>query len=93
MVMLSDATDQWKPMPAAIYLYVNDSDATYKHAFQAGCTSVMESAVKDRNSSVITYGSNPYFYYVVYRLPDCRFFGLVISLLIVRSYRRNMIRS
>lgn len=45
MVMLSDAIDQWKPMPAAIYLYVNDTDATYKHAFQVGCTSVMESAV------------------------------------------------
>lgn len=44
MVMLSDARDQWKPMPTAIYLYVNDTDATYKQALQAGGTSVMEPA-------------------------------------------------
>ena len=44
MVMLSDARDQWKPMPVPIYLYVNYTDATYKQAFQAGGTSVMEPA-------------------------------------------------
>ncbi|MGB0029027.1 MAG: hypothetical protein WBP64_19560 [Nitrososphaeraceae archaeon] len=44
MVMLSDARDQWKPMPVPIYVYVNYTDATYKQAFQAGGTSVMEPA-------------------------------------------------
>jgi uncharacterized glyoxalase superfamily protein PhnB len=31
-------------MPTAIYLYVNDADATYKRALRAGATSVMEPA-------------------------------------------------
>lgn len=32
MVMLGDATEQWKPITGAIYLYVNDADAVYKRA-------------------------------------------------------------
>jgi PhnB protein len=42
MVMLGDATEQWKPITGAIYLYVNDADAVYKRALQAGATSIME---------------------------------------------------
>lgn len=42
MVMLGDATEQWKPITGAIYLYVNDADAIYKRALQAGATSIME---------------------------------------------------
>lgn len=42
MVMVGEATDQWKPMPAAIALYVEDTDAWYKRALQAGATSVRE---------------------------------------------------
>jgi PhnB protein len=42
MLMLGDATDQWKPMPCAIYLYVKDADAVYKRALQAGAASLME---------------------------------------------------
>ena len=44
-----------KPMPGAIYLYVNDTDATYKRALQAGASSVMEPADQfygDRNAGV-----------------------------------------
>ncbi len=55
MVMLADATDRWKPMPAGIYLYVKDTDATYKRALQAGGTSVMEPSNQfygDRNAGV-----------------------------------------
>src|ERR1700676_5302087 len=33
---------QGEPMPAAIYLYVNDTDAVYKQALQAGATSITE---------------------------------------------------
>jgi PhnB protein len=44
MVMLSEACDKFDPMPMAIYLYVTDSDATYKKAVQAGATSIMEPA-------------------------------------------------
>ena len=29
VLMMSDARGEWKPMPAAIYLYVKDADATY----------------------------------------------------------------
>jgi PhnB protein len=42
MVMLGDATEQWRPITGAIYLYVNDADAVYKKALQAGSTSIME---------------------------------------------------
>jgi uncharacterized glyoxalase superfamily protein PhnB len=55
VLMMSDAGDQWKPMPSAIYLYVNDTDATYKRALQAGATSLMEPADQfygDRNAGV-----------------------------------------
>ena len=42
MVMVGEATDQCKPMPATIALYVEDADAWYKRALQAGATSVRE---------------------------------------------------
>jgi PhnB protein len=55
VLMMSDARGDWKSMPSAIYLYVNDTDATYKRALQAGATSVMEPADQfygDRNAGV-----------------------------------------
>lgn len=54
-VMIADAGDPWKPMPTAIYLYVEDCDATYQRALQAGAISLMEPAdmfYGDRNSGV-----------------------------------------
>lgn len=42
-------------MPSAIYLYVNDTDTTYRRALQAGATSLMEPADQfygDRNAGV-----------------------------------------
>lgn len=42
VVMLADAHGQSKPMPASIYLYVKDVDATFKRALQAGATSTQE---------------------------------------------------
>jgi PhnB protein len=44
VVMLSEASDDWKPMPSALYVYVPDTDATYQRALQAGATSLMEPA-------------------------------------------------
>ena len=42
--MLAEASEAWKPMPGAIYLYVNDTDAIYKRALKAGAASLMEPA-------------------------------------------------
>lgn len=54
-VMVSEACEQWPSMPAALYLYVNDTDATYRRALDAGATTVMEPADQfygDRNAGV-----------------------------------------
>jgi PhnB protein len=54
-LMLSQATAQYPAMPAGIYLYVPDTDATYRAALAAGATSVMEPADQfygDRNAGV-----------------------------------------
>src|SRR5690349_19757234 len=44
VVMLSEARGQWEPTSSAIYVYVEDADATYRQAVGAGATSVMEPA-------------------------------------------------
>lgn len=44
VIMLAEASDNWKAMPGAIYLYVNDTDATYKRALRAEAASLMEPA-------------------------------------------------
>jgi PhnB protein len=44
MVMMGEASEKWPALPAAICLYVPDTDALYKKALQAGATSVMEPA-------------------------------------------------
>jgi uncharacterized glyoxalase superfamily protein PhnB len=55
MVMLAEARGEWKPMPSALYLYVKDTDATYRRALEAGACSLMEPADQfygDRNAGV-----------------------------------------
>ena len=42
IVEMGEAHDQWQPMPSAIYMYVEDVDATYKQALSAGATSALE---------------------------------------------------
>ncbi len=42
MIELSEARGDFKQMPCAIHLYLDDVDATYRQAIQAGGTSVME---------------------------------------------------
>jgi PhnB protein len=56
LIMLGQASPQWAPRPAALYLWVQDVDATYATALAAGATS--ESAPEDkpyghRNAGVV----------------------------------------
>jgi uncharacterized glyoxalase superfamily protein PhnB len=41
-IMMGQASERAKAMPAMLYLYVNDVDATYKQAIQAGGKSITE---------------------------------------------------
>ena len=41
-IMLSQARDEFKPLPLALHLYVGDCDATYAAALEAGAESTME---------------------------------------------------
>jgi len=43
-VMLTEACEQMGTMPAALYLYVDDTDAIYRQALEAGASSLMEPA-------------------------------------------------
>ena len=42
IIELGEAHDQWQPMRSAIYLFVEDVDATYQKALSAGATSALE---------------------------------------------------
>jgi PhnB protein len=58
LVMVGQAGAQWAPHPAALYLWVDDVDATYARALAAGATS--ESEPKDkpyghRNAGVLDH--------------------------------------
>lgn len=56
IVMMGEAGDPSKAMPAMIYLYVNRVDETYRQAIQAGAKSLMEPAdmfYGDRSGAVI----------------------------------------
>jgi uncharacterized glyoxalase superfamily protein PhnB len=55
VIMLSDATAEFPPMPAMIHLYVEDTDAVYRRALASGATSVREPADQfygDRSAGV-----------------------------------------
>ena len=55
MVMLGEAHGAVEPLPAMMYLYVKDTDETYRRAIKAGGTSIMEPADQfygDRNAGV-----------------------------------------
>jgi uncharacterized glyoxalase superfamily protein PhnB len=63
-VMMGEARGEHKPMPGSIYLYVDDTDATYRRALQAGATSLMEPADQfygDRSASVVDPVGNHWF--------------------------------
>ena len=42
IVEMGEAHDQWQPMQSAIYMFVDDVDATYRQALSAGATSALE---------------------------------------------------
>jgi PhnB protein len=46
LVMLGQSSGEWKPLSAALYLWVPDVDATYARALEAGATS--QSAPDDK---------------------------------------------
>lgn len=55
LVMVSEPREPWRPMPCGIYLYVEDTDVTYRNAMAAGGVSLMEPADQfygDRNAGV-----------------------------------------
>ena len=55
MVMMGEAMDRLPPMPAVLYLYVNEVDAVHRRAVQAGATSLAEPADQfygDRSGAV-----------------------------------------
>ena len=56
LVMLGQSSQQWPPQPAALYLWVDDVDAAYAKALQAGGSSQSEPEDKPyghRNAGVI----------------------------------------
>lgn len=56
LVMLGQAGGQWKPLSAALYLWVDDVDATYARALRAGARSESEPEDKPyghRNGGVV----------------------------------------
>ena len=46
LVMVGQASGEWKPLSAALYLWVTDVDGTYARALEAGATS--QSAPEDK---------------------------------------------
>ncbi len=61
IVMMGESTDDARSMPAMIYLYVQDVDATYDRALKAGAISVREPADQfygDRTAGVSDRWSN-----------------------------------
>src|SRR4029450_13687172 len=58
LVMVGQAGAQWAPHPAALYLWVDDVDATYARALAAGATSESEPEDKPyghRNAGVLDH--------------------------------------
>lgn len=41
IIMAGEPTDNFDLMPASIFIYVEDCDATYTHALNYGCESIM----------------------------------------------------
>lgn len=46
VVMIADGGAGWPPIASHVHVYVSDVDATYRHALEAGATSVQEPVKK-----------------------------------------------
>ena len=60
-MMMGEPMGEWKARPCALYLYVEDVDAVYQRAIQAGGTSVREPSDQfygDRTGGVIDPSGN-----------------------------------
>src|SRR6185437_3113223 len=44
VIMVADATEQYKPQPAGMFIYVDDCDEVYKNALANGAISISEPA-------------------------------------------------
>lgn len=47
VIMLADGAPGWPAMPAHVHVYVQDVDATYQRALEAGASSVQEPTKKE----------------------------------------------
>ena len=64
IIEMGEAHAEFQPMPTAFYLYVEDADAWYRRAMQAGATSIYEPADQpygDRNGGVRDPFGNQWF--------------------------------
>ncbi|MBZ0266350.1 VOC family protein [bacterium] len=55
IIMIGNATADWKPMPTCLYIYVKDVDESFEKAAMAGAEIIMEPANQfygDRNAGV-----------------------------------------
>ncbi len=46
-IMFTDATKDWKPQTANLFIYVDNADETYKKALVSGATTLMELSNQD----------------------------------------------
>jgi PhnB protein len=71
MIMLSSAREQWKAMPTMIHLYVEDCDAVFTKAIEAGAEVVMPVADQfygDRSGGVKDVAGN--FWWIATHVKD-----------------------
>ncbi|HYO80128.1 MAG TPA: VOC family protein [Bryobacteraceae bacterium] len=64
MLELSDGSGQWQPMTSALHLYVEDVDATYKRAVDAGARSLRSPTLEfygDRACEIVDPAGNYWF--------------------------------
>ncbi len=64
VVELAEARPEWPATPAALHLYVEDADATYRRALEAGATSLyepMDQPYGDRDGGVRDPGGTQWF--------------------------------
>jgi PhnB protein len=55
ILMMGEASEEFPPMPGSFYVYVEDTDAAYQRALDAGAETLMEPADQfygDRNAGV-----------------------------------------
>ncbi len=72
IVMLGEPSADWKPMPAALYLYVPDCDASYKRALAAGGESILRASPTSSMAIATSRSARPRRKSVVDRDPSGR---------------------